>query len=1015
MSSGGYPLAYSAGTSTQSYYQPRRASAGHTPLSYERPLPARSPRRYGSYDEFPPPPRSAPVHRDGYYPRYRDYSRSPSPERRNESTRNSEGASWDRSSNNWQPSSKATWDRRSLTLSPTSSVVSHHRIRSDSVSRIFEPSTAWKKKSSSNANSSPRIPFDKQPGSPSLRSPVVPSQAPSLRRGSGDFFRPGATDQPLPSTQQPTLLTITFTVTFSFSVPLSVPLSSSASFQITLTLTLFLALPILLAFSVPFTLTSKKLGSEAKVKKSNVKPVKVSFYNKSPPPTVVIGIPKPELKSVSVAAAKSVSTPDASDREMSAPIPGIAASPLKSEQLKPDIEEGEIVNEAPSPEPIVVDLPTPDKPVRPTEDIQPLASETEAQTTIAVPATSDLSAVTRETKAASPAPPPPPKRLPLPVPKPVSVVASKPPLSQPSRAPWPRVEFTMEDIPPWSNARSIADALRTVVMTRLLKDPQTRDERVNPILLQNLSLPHEEDAYPDALRSQEELVDVISLQRLYHSTDAPFIAAKPWLMNRFARRQVALSTRLRGLQEEYQTLHAAWRKHCDTLDAQAKPAEPPATEAAPAPTRTTRRSAALGDLVRSDLEMEQIIASLGYDEATDPNQLSTRNLAIIPDMIPFTGQTRYTYDDTNYLVENPHEYYAPCTGIHDWTEQEKEAFLDAFAKTPKQFGIIADQLPNKTAAQCVEYYYLHKKKLIDFRRVVSQFAPKRGRRRAGRQKGNGLLSDIRQHDAEMLGEDDSYVGRRGRRSAAAIEGRKPSARRSAYGVDYTETATPTPEPEPRPKRRRVSAINRNNAYVPDDDDTDSEPKKKRRGRRPGPKASLGDDSPVPTPPSTDHQPTTSFAQASLQWSIEDKALFLTLVKQHGPNFKRIAIAMPDKTTTQVSDYYNSLDVGTLLADALKKGVDEGRLLSGRSTPGTEVSKEPTPVREFKPAEYPQPIYAPVPPPMWSPYPPPVPHRGIPFASPYPYYIQPFPPSAYHPPPLPPPPPQQQAQASSGRK
>ncbi|KAJ7512618.1 hypothetical protein B0H11DRAFT_2151537 [Mycena galericulata] len=344
-------------------------------------------------------------------------------------------------------------------------------------------------------------------------------------------------------------------------------------------------------------------------------------------------------------------------------------------------------------------------------------------------------------------------------------------------------------------------------MTRLLRDHQTREERVNPILMENLAL--ESPPGEDPSKTQEQLIEEVSVRRFTGSRDDPFLAAKSWLSARFDKRQSALNEKKAHLQLEYQTLHDHWRRHCATLNIQAKPVE---SDNVPVSGRTTRRSAAnLGDTVRSDLEMEQIIASLGYDEATDPNQLSARNLAIIPDMISVTGGPTYTFDDTNHLVENPSEYYAPYTGIHDWTEPEKELFLDKYAAFPKQFGAIAEFLPNKTASQCVDYYYLHKKKLIDFRRVVSQFAPnKRRRRRTGKQKGNGLLSDIRQHDAEVNRDSDdspSYTGRptRGRR---VPEARKPSVRRNAFQLEVTSTATPTPEPEARPKRRRVAVSRR---------------------------------------------------------------------------------------------------------------------------------------------------------------------------------------------------------------
>jgi hypothetical protein len=339
--------------------------------------------------------------------------------------------------------------------------------------------------------------------------------------------------------------------------------------------------------------------------------------------------------------------------------------------------------------------------------------------------------------------------------------------------------------------------------------------------MENLSIALPSEVYSS--KTQDKLIEEISEQRLNQGIDAPFVAAKSWLTARFESRRSALNAKKERLQLEYQALHQRWRRHCDILNQQARPVEP--QENVPVSGRTTRRSTAMGDTVRSDLEMEQIIASLGYDEATDPNQLSTRNLAIIPDMISVTGETQYTFDDTNHLVENPSDYYAPCTGIHDWTETEKETFLDKYAAFPKQFGLIAESLPNKTPSQCVDYYYLHKKRLIDFRRVVSQFAPnKRRRRRTGKQKGNGLLSDIRQHDAEVNRDSDdspSYIGRptRGRRIIAP-EARKPSVRRNALQLEDATTATPTPEPEARPKRRRVAVSSRSVLFQEDlDEDT----------------------------------------------------------------------------------------------------------------------------------------------------------------------------------------------------
>ncbi|KAJ6595692.1 hypothetical protein DFH09DRAFT_1305476 [Mycena vulgaris] len=517
----------------------------------------------------------------------------------------------------------------------------------------------------------------------------------------------------------------------------------------------------------------------------------------------------------------------------------------------------------------------------------------------------------------------------------------------------PQIDYVFEDIPRLADANSIEDALRTVVMTRLLRDQQTREERVNPVLMENLSLALPPVEY--TIKTQEQLIEEVSAQRLSHSSDDPFLAAKSWLYERFDRRRIALSAKTESLRLEYQALHERWRRHCASLNQQAKPVE---SDNVPVSGRTTRRSAAnLGDTVRSDLEMEQIIASLGYDEATDPNQLSTRNLAVIPDMISVTGQTQYTFDDTNHLVENPNEYYAPYTGIHDWTEPEKEMFLDKYAAFPKQFGVIAEFLPNKTASQCVDYYYLHKKKLIDFRRVVSQFAPnKRRRRGTGKQKGNGLLSDIRQHDAEVNRDSDdspSFSGRPTRGRRVTSEARKPSVRRNAFHLEGTTTGTPTPEPEARPKRRRAAVANRSVLFQDDlDDDTDGEPKKKKRGRKPKSAVIVANEfvTPLPTPPPTTEVDIHSNLAAPIQWSSDDKALFLDLLAQHGENFKRIAVAMPNKTTVQVAEYFKlnlvGLDLGPIAAKAFPISTADqsaNTLSSGRTSPiGTLLSSAPSP-------------------------------------------------------------------------
>lgn len=391
----------------------------------------------------------------------------------------------------------------------------------------------------------------------------------------------------------------------------------------------------------------------------------------------------------------------------------------------------------------------------------------------------------------------------------------------------PVIDFTEDDIPSVSESSSTQEVVRASVMTKLLQFPQTQEECVEPVIRSNQAVVRTQTSR--ATTTPDQLIaEINSGERLSQRLEL-FMSTKDTLVEHFQQRQAALAAKVQRLQEEYLSLHERWLSRCRVLDAQNKllPAElePPL----PSSSRTTRRTAAtLGDAVRSDFEMEQIIASLGNDEATDPAHLSLKNHAVIPDMISVQrGSVDYVYDDTNLLVENPLEYYRPRTGMDDWTPQEEQIFQDRYAAHPKQFGIIADYIPDKTAAQCVAYYYLHKKQHIDFRKVVSQYAPKRRRRRTGKQKANALLTDIRQHDAEVNGNADGQETTGGRGRSRRVAARKVQ-------IEETPTSTPTPEPEQkvRPKRRRTVAVRSGLSINNEEEEgTDQERKPKRTKRQ----------------------------------------------------------------------------------------------------------------------------------------------------------------------------------------
>ncbi|KAI0631267.1 hypothetical protein C8Q77DRAFT_1219396 [Trametes polyzona] len=526
-------------------------------------------------------------------------------------------------------------------------------------------------------------------------------------------------------------------------------------------------------------------------------------------------------------------------------------------------------------------------------------------------------------------------------------------------------EKVMADLP-------LSDALRLVVRMRMHLPRQTQEERVEPIIMSNRYIAEpEEPVQPQP----ETVVEAVTEKEHQQVAQGAYDGTKHSLRKRFAEHQAALAQKVERLRKEYLELHEKWLVHCAKLDeiARANALE----EAAATAGRTTRRSAAMGDAVRTDLEMEQILASLGNEELTDANHLSAKNAAVIPDMLSVTkGRVDPLFDDTNNLVEDPHSFYALETGIDDWTDEEKAIFLEKYAMHPKQFGIIAEFLPNKTPAQCVTFYYLHKNTTIDFRKVVAQYntVGKRTRRgRGGKQKGNALLADILKHDDELSRDSTPNTTSSGRRrrgqatappsaatpvtetaseagpsTASTVDQQKRTnaSRRSTTQNTPAGTPTPDPEPTPAPKRprRRVNPTPKAVAAMGGQDDgedatvrialltrggdvidfntqeDDPRPTKRTRKSRKS-KAdaevppSTSTPAEAPAAPATtaetkfiDQTEATARKKASgsgANWSDEDKALFLQLLRQHGDDFKRIAASMPNKTTIQVTSFYKA--------------------------------------------------------------------------------------------------------------
>lgn len=165
-----------------------------------------------------------------------------------------------------------------------------------------------------------------------------------------------------------------------------------------------------------------------------------------------------------------------------------------------------------------------------------------------------------------------------------------------------------------------------------------------------------------------------------------------------------------------------------------------------------------GDAVRSEAEFLEILASLETADMQDPEARAARTATTVPDQLINPDRDallKYEVDERNHFVANPVSYYLDEFDPDFWSQEEKVIFARKYALWPKQFGKIATALPNKTASQCVYYYYLtkhqpgHDYKAITAARNRNQkrksrvMKPKKGR-------GSALMADLK----SAKGDDD---------------------------------------------------------------------------------------------------------------------------------------------------------------------------------------------------------------------------------------------------------------------
>lgn len=99
-------------------------------------------------------------------------------------------------------------------------------------------------------------------------------------------------------------------------------------------------------------------------------------------------------------------------------------------------------------------------------------------------------------------------------------------------------------------------------------------------------------------------------------------------------------------------------------------------------------------------------------------------LSVVTPLCIDERQKRYSFLNNNGFVKDPVALFKAAKNQTFWNEKEKEIFLDKLLLFGKNFEIIARFLDKKQTQDCIEYYYLTKKK-INYKMLIRKQARKR--------------------------------------------------------------------------------------------------------------------------------------------------------------------------------------------------------------------------------------------------------------------------------------------------
>lgn len=205
---------------------------------------------------------------------------------------------------------------------------------------------------------------------------------------------------------------------------------------------------------------------------------------------------------------------------------------------------------------------------------------------------------------------------------------------------------------------------------------------------------------------------------IFHENKAKFVTFKKTLVLYLKKQQHSIRMRERYLTDRYDKLLESWAKRLEKMEKKrnkdTKTREyfekvfPEMKKQREEKERLQRVGGTrFSGYARSDANVEQIVENLHEQEEEERKM---RNLAVIPPMLLDSRQRQRRYHNEAGLLEDPVQInLESMSRMLYWTPEDKEIFKEKYLQRPKNFGYIAAALENKTAPDCVLFYYTSKK------------------------------------------------------------------------------------------------------------------------------------------------------------------------------------------------------------------------------------------------------------------------------------------------------------------